>query len=113
VWTLDGPRGGIDLIAADGGVALAHMLAGIGWFGGARAGVGVARCAARAVAWGLAAFPLQAGGMVAAAVATGAGAPTFALFLLRNALWPLAAVAGVILVLRRAGPASARARSAL
>jgi hypothetical protein len=105
ILTFDGPGGGIDLMAADGGVALAHMLAGIGWFSGVRARASSARCAARAVAWGLAAFPLQAAGVVTAAVATGAGAPALGLFLLRDALWLLAALAGVLLVLRRAGPA--------
>ena len=113
IGTLDGPAGGIDLIAADGGVALAHMLAGIGWFGALRAGAGVARCATASVAWGLAAFPLQLAGVVAAAVATGAGAPAVGLFALRHALWPLAAAAGVLLALRRARPDPAAARPGL
>jgi hypothetical protein len=101
--TLDGPGGGLDFIPADGGVPLAHLLAGVGWLGGIRAGAGLAGCAARAAVFGLAALPLQAAGMTAAAVAVGAGAPALALVLLRHALWPLAALGALVLVLRRPG----------
>jgi hypothetical protein len=106
--TLDGPGGGVDLIAADGGVALAHLLAGIGWFGGVRRNAPLAPSAAVAVAWGLAAFPLQAAGVVLAAVATGAGEPALGRFLLRHALWLLAALAGILLVVRRPAPVPSR-----
>lgn len=110
VWTIDGPGGGIDLMPADGGLALAHLMAGIGWFSGVRGGADLTRCTKSALVSGLAAFPVQLAAMVAAAAAIGAGTPALGLFLLRDALWPLMALGGIAAALRgpRAGPEPGR-----
>jgi hypothetical protein len=106
---LKGPAGGVNLLAADGGPALAHLLAAVGWFAGLRAGASPMGLVARSLAWSISALPVQAIAMLGAAIAVGAGVPGLGKWWLRYGLWPAVFIVGVLIARRplrqRDGPA--------
>jgi hypothetical protein len=98
---LAGADGALLLQPPDGGLPLAALLSGLGWYAALRAGEGTRAGLARAAGLGIAAFPLQALALVVGAGVLALGAPRAAELALRPGLWPLAAAAGVLWAERR------------
>ena len=79
---------------ADGGLALAALLSGVGWFSAIRSGLPVPRAALRATLWGAVALPIQIATVALAAFALPrAGAAAARAWL--DSAWIATALAGV------------------
>lgn len=85
------------LSGPDGGLPLAALLSGIGWYTAARLGDGLWRCLRRSASWALLAFPLQVAvlGLAAAGLLLGASGASLQLFL--ELFWIPVAVGGLLL----------------
>lgn len=88
--------GALALSEPDGGLPLAALLSGLGWYTSARLGEGLWRCLRRAASWAVLAFPLQvtALGLAAAGLVLGATGESLQLFL--RLFWIPIAVAGLL-----------------
>jgi hypothetical protein len=100
---LFGPGGALLFDPADGGLPLAVVLAGLGWYRAAGHGGPLARCAASALRVAPWAIPIQALGLVATCAVAIAGSPFGAGLLLHYGLW-MAAAGGFHLRARRTPP---------
>jgi hypothetical protein len=89
-----GPGAALYLGAWDGGLPLAALLSGLGFYAGLRRREPVLRLVRQALAWGAAALPAQAAGVLLATLATAAGRADLGRDLL-DALWLPAALAGL------------------
>jgi hypothetical protein len=85
------------LSAPDGGLPLAALLSGLGWYTSARLGDGLWRCLRRSASWALLAFPLQvtALGLAVAGLLLGATGESLQPFL--QLFWIPVAVGGLFL----------------
>jgi hypothetical protein len=84
------------LTPADGGLSLAALLAGLGWYAGLSLREGAAASARRALVWAALGIPLQALAMtVAVALAAVSGASAGRAWL-SHGVWPLVALAGLV-----------------
>lgn len=102
--------GALSLYPADGGLALAWSLAGVGWFAAVRRGGSLRAASRRALRWGTAALPLQALALGAASALALLGAPHAARAGL-DAVVAVAAIAALWLAVRgTANDATARVR---
>jgi hypothetical protein len=87
--------GELKVAHCDGGLPLAALLSGLGWYASLRAGAGLRACVRGAVTWGLLAFPLQALAVLLAVGMLVLGGPEVGRQLLSHGLWMAAAVAGL------------------
>jgi hypothetical protein len=87
--------GQLELTDSDGGLPLAALLSGLGWYASLRCGGSLLACLRRAVAWAVLAIPLQLLGVLAAVTALAMGAPAVGRLLLDHGLWTATAAAGL------------------
>jgi hypothetical protein len=88
--------GELALSDPDGGLPLAALLSGLGWYTSARLGEGLWRCLRRAVSWAVLAFPLQVTALGLAVAGLVLGVPGESLQLFLRLFWIPAAVAGLL-----------------
>jgi hypothetical protein len=90
--------GELALSAPAGGLPLAALLSGLGWYFSARLGAKLSRCARRAATWAVLAFPIQVAAVALAVTGLVLGVPTDSLQLFLRLLWIPAALTGLFLV---------------
>jgi hypothetical protein len=88
--------GELTLSASEGGLPLAALLSGLGWYASVRLGEGFWRCVQRAAIWALIAFPLQVAALGLAMAGLVLGVPSDLLQLLLRLVWIPAAAAGLL-----------------
>jgi len=99
----------LKLSEANGGLPLVALLSGLGWYAGLRARSDLPASVARALGWGLLAFPVQALGVLCAVVSLTLGTPELGRFVLAHALWAATAVLGLACASRADTSATTRA----
>ena len=98
------PAGTLVLEAADGGLPLAALLAGLGWYQAASSGSSLRAAARAALRTALWALPAQAAGLSLACGLAIARAPTLARAVLHCVAWGAAAAIAVLHLRGRAEP---------
>jgi hypothetical protein len=88
--------GELALSEPDGGLPLAALLSGLGWYASARLREGPWRCVRRAATWGAFAFPLQAAAVGLSAAGLVLGVPGESLQLFLQLFWIPTAAAGLL-----------------
>ena len=85
----------LEVFDFDGGLTLAALLVGLGWYAGLRRGCSLFGTVGRAVLWGALALPIQLLALLLALLALVLGAPSVGRFFLTHVLWVVVAVAGI------------------
>lgn len=94
-FALYGSVGRIDLIAADAGLPLAQILAGLAWYAAVRAGLRLKRALMWSTLAGFAAFPVQLSIVIGSALVVGGGTVELGRLSLR---WAWLVVSALVLI---------------